>query len=261
MEVSEAAGSSQAVGPRVHEIDWDAYASQYDLLATNNPCYRQNIEYLREVVRKLNLGPNPVICDLGAGTGNFICALARDMPDATFVHVDADSVMNRIAIEKYAAAGIEHVDVQCRSVLDATFQRESFDLIICVNALYAMSPQEEVLQRVRRWMKPAGTFFVIDFGRRTRILDWMGYILGHILRQKGLIECLRFLRNSAESLRQNRRGSQGQADGTYWLHSTDEFGESLVKAGFHISELRTCYRNYCDLAVCTPKLSGIPPPP
>jgi ubiquinone/menaquinone biosynthesis C-methylase UbiE len=244
---------AKAIEPRAFEIDWDAYASQYDLLATHNPSYRENIDALRSIVGSLNLPPGAVICDVGAGTGNFICALARDIPYAKFIHLDADPVMNQIASEKYKAAGIEHVDVHCCSAVEAAYSDESFDLVVCVNALYAIHPQEEVLQRIRRWLRPGGTFFVIDFGRRTRILDWMRYILGNIIREKGLRECFKFLKNSSESLRQNRRGAQGQADGTYWLHSTEEFGKVLVKAGFEVLELRPCYRGYCDLAVCRPR--------
>jgi ubiquinone/menaquinone biosynthesis C-methylase UbiE len=247
-------------GSIAHEIDWDAYASQYDLLAANNPSYRENIEALREVVRCLDLPTNAAICDVGAGTGNFICALARDLPDAHFVHLDADAGMSEIAQGKYAAAGVKNVWIEVASVTDAAFTPGRFDLMICVNALYAMHPQHQALQKMRQWLKPSGTLFIVDFGRRTKIIDWAFHILGHVLRRKGLRECLRFIRDSQESLRQNRRGSQGQADGTYWLHSTEQFGEALEEAGFQVEQLRTCYRDYCDLAVCRPRLTQPPPP-
>lgn len=253
MEVSREVGPSelQPIRTANYEIDWDTYASQYDLLATNNPSYRENIEILRDAVSRMHLPVGAAICDVGAGTGNFICALARDIPSARFVHLDADPVMNEIARDKYVAAGIKHVDLHHCLANEATYPSETFDLIICVNALYAIYPQQELLRRIRGWLKPSGKFVVIDFGRQAKILDWAKYILGNILREKGLKECLRFLRRSTESLRQNRRGSKGQADGTYWLHTTEEFGEALVRAGFEVEELRACYRGYCDLAICS----------
>jgi len=237
------------------QIDWDAYASQYDLLADLNPSYRENIETVREIIADLALPSNPAICDLGAGTGNFICALSRDLPGAQFVHLDADSEMNRIAGAKYAKIAAGNVTIQTDSVFEAEFPSQSFDLILCVNALYSMNPQREVLCRINRWLKPGGFFVVIDFGRRAKIFDWGRYILGNMLREKGILESVKIIRSGWESLRQNRRGSKGQLEGLYWLHSTEEFGRALSEAGFLVDELTTCYRGYCDLAVC--RLAGL----
>ena len=233
-----------------HEIDWDAYASQYDLLATNNPAYRENIELLREMIPSFDLPSNPRILDIGAGTGNFICALAQDLEGASFVHLDFDEEMNEVAKKKYEHAGIEKVEVHCCPASEAAYLAESFDLIVCINALYAIHPREDVLKRVRSWLKPNATFFVIDFGRQYKSLDWGKYILGNVLRERGLVECVRFFVSVFETARQNRRGAQGQADGLYWTHSTSEFGRTLEGAGFDVRHLSTCYREYCDLAVC-----------
>lgn len=242
-----------AIAPTKHEIDWDAYASQYDLLATNNPAYRANIELLREMIPSFNLPDKPRILDIGGGTGNFICALAKDFEDAKFVHLDFDEEMNEVARKKYAAAGIKNVEIHCCPATEAAYPANSFDLVICVNALYAIHPRDEILKRLRNWLTPDGTFFVIDFGRQYRTLDWGKYILGNVLRERGLIECIRFFISIFETARQNRRGAQGQADGLYWTHSTEEFGHVLAGAGFDVQDLRTCYRDYCDLAICRVK--------
>jgi ubiquinone/menaquinone biosynthesis C-methylase UbiE len=248
--VSVAADQDDAAGDPVHEIVWDAYASQYDLLAKHNPSYRENIERLRSLIEGFGLPSSPAICDLGAGTGNFICALAKDLPSATFFHLDADPTMNEVAAAKYASAGVSSVEIRCCTVTEAAYRPQSFDMVMCINSLYAMQHREEVLRRIRSWLKPGGIFFVIDFGRHTKMLDWAKYILGHVIRQEGLVGCAKFLMSSVESIRQNRRGSQGQADGTYWLHSPEEFSSTLRQAGFEVAQLETCYRGYCDLAVC-----------
>jgi ubiquinone/menaquinone biosynthesis C-methylase UbiE len=225
----KAAELSQApVASKHHEIDWDTYASQYDLLATNNPSYFENIEALRSVVRDLQLPKEAAICDVGAGTGNFICALAHDLPEARYVHLDFDAGMNKIAADKYSAMGLEHIELECCRASEAHYAPQSFDLIISVNALYAMQPQREVLRRIRSWLKPDGTFFVIDYGRQVNVLDWVVYMFRHVARTKGFWAAVKLLKKNAENIRQNRKGSQGQADGHYWLHSTEEFGEILV---------------------------------
>jgi len=165
--------------------------------------------------------------------------------------------MNRVASSKFAAYGLSRVSVVTSSVFDSSFPDQSFDLILSVNALYAMTPQGEVLRMVRKWLKPGGKFLVIDFGRRTKVFDWGRYILGNMLKEKGIFESVRFLWNGLENLKQNRRGSKGQSEGIYWLHSTEEFGQALSEAGFLVEDLRTCYRGYCDLAVCIAKPEGV----
>lgn len=245
-------GRSEPVESKSHEIDWDTYASKYDLLATINPSYHENIQILRAVVRDLSLPEHPSICDVGAGTGNFICALGQDIPSASFFHLDFDPAMNEIAAAKYAAAGITNVEIKCASASEATYPDQSFDLIISVNALYAMRPQREVLRKIRRWLKPTGTFFVIDYGRQVNVLDWTLYMFKHVVQTRGLWAALKLLKGNIENIRQNRKGSQGQAEGVYWLHSTEEFGKALSEAGFLVVTLRECYRGYSDLAVCRP---------
>lgn len=231
-------------------IDWDAYATQYDLMAKFNPSYHENIALLRDVLPEWNLPEEAAICDLGAGTGNYIAAISKIRPSATYYHIDFDEVMNGIAREKYEKLGLENVNFVEEYIQRVDFPDESFDLVVCVNALYAMSPQSAVLRKISRWLKPSGKLFLIDYGRRTRMFDWGWYMLKNLIRNHGVAECVRFFVKGIEIVRQNRRGSRNQLEGEYWLHTTQEFGEVLSKAGFVIEELRPCYRDYCDLAIC-----------
>jgi len=235
------------------EIDWDAYATQYDLMAKYNPSYRENIELLRDYLggKKFEIGGEPRILDLGAGTGNYISALSRDFRSARFVHVDFDKAMNEVAKTKYRDQQIQHVEIIEKKMEELSFESESFDVIICVNALYAVAPRKEVLHNIYNWLAPKGLFFIIDFGREFRALDWAWYVLKSVVKNHGIVECTRFIANSAEIYRQNARGGKSQRSGSYWLHSTMEFGEVLTETGFRIQELHPCYRDYCDLALCT----------
>ena len=231
-------------------IDWDAYATQYDLMAKFNPSYRENIELLRGALEDYGVPEHAKICDLGAGTGNYISALSIKRPNAKYFHVDFDEAMNQIALSKYARQGLSNVSVYQEYVQRVDFPAQSFDLVICVNALYAISPQEAVLEKILRWLKPNGLFFVIDFGRRFRVVDWGWYFLSNLIRDHGVVEAAKFFASCAEIYRQNSRGSKNQSEGAYWLHSTQEFGKALADAGFYVEELKPCYRDYCDLAIC-----------
>lgn len=233
------------------EMDWAAYAEHYDEMCALNPAYEDNISRLLKRIPQWKLPAKPRVCDLGAGTGNYILRLNEVLPSATFWHVDFDGRMLDLAKRKYDDRGMKNVHIVQSEVHELDFPDESFDLIISVNALYAFSPQERALQRMRDWLTSNGRLFLIDFGREQNTLDWALYVLKEAIKARRVRRYVKTLVQGREVVRQNRRTMKGQKTGRYWLHSTEEFGQCLESAGFGVSELGRCYRDYADLAVCT----------
>jgi ubiquinone/menaquinone biosynthesis C-methylase UbiE len=233
------------------EMDWDAYAKHYDQMCRFNPAYQDNIALLLDRLSAWDLPSNPAICDLGAGTGNYIVRLSEAVPTASFTHVDFDRRMIDSAINKYKDHGISHVRFVHEEIHNVEFPDQSFDLIICVNALYAFTPQQEVLAGIRKWLKPAGKLFLIDFGRKQRTMDWAIYMFRESIKSRRVGEYAKAFLEGREVLKQSQRSTKGQESGRYWLHSTEEFGQSLRTAGFTVEELKPCYRGYADMAVCS----------
>jgi ubiquinone/menaquinone biosynthesis C-methylase UbiE len=233
-------------------MDWDVYADTYDAMCEVNPAYRDNLGILERYVASWDLPANSRICDLGAGTGNYIVALHRLIPGASFVHVDFDHAMNERARVKYKAVGA-HAEIIENQLQNVDLAASSMDLAVCVNSLYAIHPQREQLEKIRTWLKPTGRLFVIDFGRRMQVLDWAVYVFRNSVKERGLKETIALYRDNYEVIRQNRRGSRAQGSGLYWLHGTAEFGETLEACGFDVQELYPCYRDCADLAVCVPR--------
>ena len=232
------------------EADWNAYAKHYDELCYLNPAYHENVSTLLSKLEEWNLPPNSKICDLGAGTGNFILELNKSLPTAHYWHVDFDDRMTRLAAQKYELAGLSNVEIVKEEIHAVSFPEESFDLVLCINALYAFTPQEQVLRNVRSWLKPEGRFFLVDFGRKQSTLDWTIYIFREAIKSRQVGRYAKSLIEGREVLKQNRKVTRGQKSGRYWLHSTKEFGEALSRAGFVVDELENCYRGYADMAVC-----------
>lgn len=232
------------------EMNWDAYAVHYDLMCELNPSYQQNIEVLLDHLAKWNLPANASICDIGAGTGNYIEAISKKLPDAHFTHIDFDNKMNHLALQKYERARIKSVDFISDFAQRVELPPKKFDLIICINALYAISPQRQVLHKIHSWLKDDGRFFIIDFGRKQRTLAWVIYLFRESMKRHRVGTYAKALVEGREVLKQNRRSTKGQESGRYWLHSTSEFGNTLVDCGFTVDEINPCYRGYADLAVC-----------
>ncbi|MFM8354456.1 MAG: class I SAM-dependent methyltransferase [Gammaproteobacteria bacterium] len=232
-------------------IEWSRYARSYDTLAINNPSYRENLETVLGLFLGLGLKEGAKVCDVGAGTGNFLEKLAPRAPGVSFVHLDSSYEMNAVARTKYDSFGLGNVQVIEASIFDYEAECSSFDALICINALYAMNPQLAALKRMRAWLKPDGKLLIIDFGRQSSVIDWGRFILQSTLKEKGFVAGLELVFKGFGSIIQNRKGAQGQGKGRYWLHSTEEFGALLEDAGFDVELLDTCYRGYCDLAVCS----------
>jgi ubiquinone/menaquinone biosynthesis C-methylase UbiE len=252
METNEFLDIPTYTAPHVapDEMDWDAYAEHYDLMCDLNPSYQDNLISLASRLSQWKLPESAEVCDLGAGTGNYIHLLSRLIPHAHFTHLDSDKKMNKVAAHKYANARVENVDILNSCAQRVDFSEESFDLILCVNALYAISPQKPLLQKIHSWLRPNGRFFIIDFGRKQRVLDWTFYLFRESLKHHRVGTYVKALIEGREVIKQNRRSTKGQNTGRYWMHSTAAFGDTLVDCGFEIEELFPCYRGYSDLAVC-----------
>jgi ubiquinone/menaquinone biosynthesis C-methylase UbiE len=231
-------------------LEWSSYAPKYDTICEYNPAYQENLERLKSYVMSWGLDQEAKIADLGAGTGNFICAMADVLPQATYTHIDFDPCMNKVARAKYEQRETTRVRIVEDYLQRVEIPDQSFDLIVCVNVLYAVAPQTLFLKRVKRWLKPGGRFFVIDFGRKVKIFDWGWYFLKNTMREHSFSHFIRVLMDNYEFVRQNKNAQHDFEEGYFWEHSTDEFKELLVSTGFSVEELYTCYRDYCDLAIC-----------
>ncbi len=246
------------VGGAVDEIQWSDYAPHYDVMCEMNPAYKENVSTLLGYLEQWNLPSNAAICDLGAGTGNYICAMAKVLPSARFTHVDYDDGMNHEARLKYEQQGVADVEIVSSYVQNLDLAPKSYDLVVCVNALYAISPQRQALDKVRSLLKDGGKFFVIDFGRPNRPLDWLWYVARSGIKNEGIVKTTKTVIDHMDVVRQNSNARRGQEAGKYWLHDTQQFTKLLESAGFNLLHVSTCYREYCDLAVCDLGVQDVP---
>ncbi len=219
-------------------------------MASLNPAYEANLELFRRVLEEQNFDAEIKVADVGAGTGNYICEMQAFYPQASYVHIDSDSEMNRIAAQKYRARGFKNVELVEEYVQRLDIPAEEFDILICVHSLYAMNPQKLVLKKLYSWLKPGGALFMIDFGRRQNVVDWAFYILGEVAKRHGYVRAAREFLHFAKVSRENVNTTRGQDSGAYWTHSTEQFEEALMDTGFSVNEVAQCYRGYSDLAIC-----------
>ncbi len=246
---TEVLSSTEAIQrPDQRGIDWSTYAEVYDAIPDLIAEYRENLELVRSFLEPTFSGKSPRILDAGAGTGNYICNIAKYLPAASFWHVDASAAMTQRARAKYQEKDIP-VTVVEKPIQDTEFDPDYFDAIVCVNALYAMAPQAETLDKFRKWLSPDGLLCVIDFGRTQKVSDWFAGFVSNALRGKVSGTALRTAVSKGPGIvAQGIKGRKSQTEGNYWRHSTSEFTSTLEQSGFSILQSGTCYRTYCDFA-------------
>jgi ubiquinone/menaquinone biosynthesis C-methylase UbiE len=114
-----------------------------------------------EVVRALEIRPEAVIGEIGAGTGYFTLRLARV---ATHVFAsDADPRLLEVLRERIAAAGVRNVTPVLGLTEDPFLPSARCDLILSVNAYHHFPEAPSYLRRVRRALRPGGRLAVVDF--------------------------------------------------------------------------------------------------
>ena len=231
-------------------INWSAYARHYDLLCSHNDSYSELLDALSSFLSSADLPENPLIVDVGAGTGNFSAIISETLPDSNIYHIDANREMNLRALSKYELHDHRNITIIESDVLEAKLDSNSVDLIICINCLYAMNPQALVLEKFRSWLKPSGLLYVVDLGREMKPLDWGLHFFRRAQKKHYVFEYLKDAIRGREVVKQNRTTRIAQLSGEYWMHDTIEFGNILTQSGYNLLKLEPCYRDYADLAIC-----------
>lgn len=107
--------------------------------------------------------------DLGCGSGQLLCKIARAMPEMHFTGVELSSDMLRFAERTVGERGVDNVSLMKGSWFDLNaLGPRSYDLVTWNLALHHCQSGDEVLRvldRVASLVKPDGTVFLVDIIR------------------------------------------------------------------------------------------------
>jgi SAM-dependent methyltransferase len=149
---SSHAASEDAVQARVSgSFLWDLYARCYDDL-------RRTIPYQRLLAEVVELVPADAgnLLDAGCGTGNLLQLLQQRRPAAALHGFDCSKAMLRRAKAKLSQVRLSIGD------LDAAlpYADSTFDVVTCINTLYAVAHPARTLTELRRVLKFGGALIV-----------------------------------------------------------------------------------------------------
>jgi ubiquinone/menaquinone biosynthesis C-methylase UbiE len=115
------------------------------------------------VVEALNLRPDDVVADIGAGTGYFSFRLSRDLPAGKVLAVDVQPEMVDILTFLKQENQAENVEPILGSETDPHLPPNSIDLALMVDAYHEFAFPLEMMQGIVTALKPGGRVALLEY--------------------------------------------------------------------------------------------------
>lgn len=140
-----------------------AYVKAYEWGGPTSALQLHHLQQLSTLIR-----PGDTVLDLACGPGPLLLELAPLYPSCRFIGADLSQQMLDVLISTAKERGIENVRALREDIRRLpSVPAESIDLVITTSALHHLPDLEcleQVLDRVRRVLKPDGGLYIFDFG-------------------------------------------------------------------------------------------------
>ncbi len=112
----------------------------------------------------LHLKPGQTVCDLGCGNGFYSIRIAQLIgPTGRVLAVDIQPEMLTMLRERAKAAGVTNIKPILGTLVDPKLPPGEVDLILLVDVYHELSHPEQMLQAMRRALKPDGRLVLVEF--------------------------------------------------------------------------------------------------
>ena len=187
---------------------------------------------------------------------------ARALAGTTFIHKELE---RRIAAFKNAEIYLLEPNNAMRSIAQRKLQKtntyflntpfeeyqpsKTFDMILCVHALYLMPSSKQLIPKFRELMHNQSTLMICDIGQVINVKDWTIYLFKENLKTHGLLKTIQFWRVASEIKVANRTIEKQQRNSGLWSHTLEEFQEWFSEY-YKVPTAFSCYRGCSNFLVC-----------
>jgi precorrin-6B methylase 2 len=124
---------------------------------------RQKEENVNLAIAKLNLSPNSVVADIGAGTGYYTFRIAPKIPQGKIYAVEVQDEFIRALEARQKELGLTNVEVIKGSNQTPNLPAASLDLIFMVDVYHELEYPQEMLQAIYQALKPTGKLLLLEY--------------------------------------------------------------------------------------------------
>lgn len=124
---------------------------------------REAEEAPSKAIEALDLAPDAVIADIGAGSGYYTFRIAELVPDGQVIAVDIQPEMIAFLEAKEEQLGMDNVTAHLGEIDDTRLDPESIDAAIMVDAYHEFSHPREVMESLATALRPGGRIFLLEY--------------------------------------------------------------------------------------------------
>jgi len=124
---------------------------------------REEEEAPSKAIALLDLEPNAVIADIGAGSGYYSFRIAKQFPSSTVIGVDIQQEMLDFMSKKAAAEGVTNVKPHLGTIQSIQLDPETIDAALFVDAYHEFSHPYEMMTSIYNALRPGGVVYLLEY--------------------------------------------------------------------------------------------------
>jgi precorrin-6B methylase 2 len=124
---------------------------------------RQKEENAMLAIQNMNLKPDEVVADIGAGTGYFTFKIAPLIPAGKIYAEDVQDEMISFLNQKKTALALKNVEVVSGTDQSPNLPDNAIDLAFMVDVYHELEYPHEMLQAIKKSLKPGGKLLLIEY--------------------------------------------------------------------------------------------------
>lgn len=124
---------------------------------------RSEEENTELAIANLPIQKNSVVADIGAGSGYYTFRIADRVPDGKVYAVEIQQDAIDYIDEKAANLGYEQVETLMGTEKSPNLPENEIDLVIMVDVYHELEFPHEMLQSIKRSLKPNGKLLLIEY--------------------------------------------------------------------------------------------------
>ena len=115
------------------------------------------------VLAALDLAPDQIVADVGAGTGYFTVRLARAVPKGRVIATDIEPDMVRYLADRAKKEKLANIDAQLAGATDPKLAATSVDRILVVDVWHHVADRAAYAKGLAAALRPGGKLAIVDF--------------------------------------------------------------------------------------------------
>jgi SAM-dependent methyltransferase len=124
---------------------------------------RQREELPEVVIAHLDLEPDDVVADVGAGSGYFSFRIAPHIPRGRMLAVDVQPEMIEVLRRRRIETGLYHLTPVLGSLTDPKLPEGKVDVVLMVDAYHEFSHPREMMEAIVRSLAPGGRVVLVEY--------------------------------------------------------------------------------------------------